>query len=199
MRNAEHTRMRIRRQAAELFNIKGYAGASLSDIMQATALEKGGIYHHFGSKEQLALEAFDYAADVVRQRFLQAQDGKHDSRALLVAFVDLFRSYIERPPLRGGCPVLNTAIESDDTHPVLAARARSVVDEWRTFVTGVVEQGKQRGEVVATVDGDALATLMIATLEGGLMLTKLYDDGVHLHRAAAYLTEYLERVVQPTS
>ena len=61
MRKGERTKQEIIRKAAPIFNEKGYDGAALSDLMRATGLEKGGIYRHFDSKEQLAAEAFDYA------------------------------------------------------------------------------------------------------------------------------------------
>src|SRR6266853_254173 len=61
MRKGEQTRHEIIRKAAPIFNQKGYEGAALSDLMEATGLEKGGIYRHFDSKQQLAAEAFDYA------------------------------------------------------------------------------------------------------------------------------------------
>ena len=59
MSKGEQTRERILARSAQLFNRQGYSGSSLSDIMRETGLEKGGIYNHFSSKEQLALEAFD--------------------------------------------------------------------------------------------------------------------------------------------
>src|ERR1700755_2682335 len=61
MRKGEETRQRIIAAAAPIFNKQGYAGCALSDIMAATGLEKGGIYRHFESKEEIAAEAFDYA------------------------------------------------------------------------------------------------------------------------------------------
>ena len=61
MRKGEQTRQEIIREAAPIFNQQGYDGAALSDLMKATGLEKGGIYRHFESKQQLAAEAFDYA------------------------------------------------------------------------------------------------------------------------------------------
>ena len=61
MTKGERTRQEIVRNAAPLFNTKGYEGTSLSDLMAATGLQKGGIYRHFASKEELAAEAFDYA------------------------------------------------------------------------------------------------------------------------------------------
>src|SRR6266487_2891191 len=76
MSKGEQTRERILARSAQLFNRQGYFGASLADIMRETGLEKGGIYNHFSSKEQLALESFDYAYGLVQQRVRQALAGK---------------------------------------------------------------------------------------------------------------------------
>ena len=57
MSKAQETKTRIIEQAATLFNQQGYSGTSVSDLMRATGLQKGGIYNHFVSKDELALEA----------------------------------------------------------------------------------------------------------------------------------------------
>src|ERR1700756_2896250 len=61
MSKGEQTRQAIIEKAAPLFNQRGFEGCSLADIMQATGLEKGGVYRHFSSKEELAAEVFRYA------------------------------------------------------------------------------------------------------------------------------------------
>jgi len=61
MSKGQRTRERIVAEAASLFNQRGFDGSSMSELMEATGLEKGGIYRHFSSKEELAAEAFDYA------------------------------------------------------------------------------------------------------------------------------------------
>ena len=61
MRKGEQTRQDIIRKAAPIFNQKGYDGAALSDLMRATGLKKGGIYRHFESKQELAVDAFAHA------------------------------------------------------------------------------------------------------------------------------------------
>ena len=68
-----------------MFNRQGYVGASLRDLIDATGLEKGGIYNHFGSKEQLALEAYDYAMTRVTERLARSQDGATDAVDRLTA------------------------------------------------------------------------------------------------------------------
>ena len=94
MRDGERTREHIIERAAALFNQQGFAGASMSDIMAATGLQKGGIYRHFGSKEQLALEAFDYAVARMADRFREALDGKENAVDRLGAVIEDRKSVV---------------------------------------------------------------------------------------------------------
>lgn len=196
MRKGEETRQRVVAQAATIFNVSGYAGTAISDIMAATGLEKGGIYRHFESKEQLALAAFDYAAGQVRERFASALSGHAHTADQLLAFLAVFRSYAEHPPLAGGCPVLNTAIESDDTNPALRARVRAVIDEWRGAIRTLVRTGITRGEIRPNVDADQLALLVIATMEGAVMLARVLDDAAPLEQAYTHLATYIAQQVR---
>jgi TetR/AcrR family transcriptional repressor of nem operon len=196
MSKGEETKERLLHQAAELFNKQGYSGSSLSDVMRATGLQKGGVYNHFESKEKLALEAFDYAADLVRKRFAQALEGKSNAIDRLLALVSVFRTYVNNPPVPGGCPVMNTAIECDDSNPALLERAQKAMDEMRGTIHRIVSKGIAKAEVRPNVDGDRVATLLIATFEGGLMLSKLYRDSVHARRIADYLVDYIEAEVK---
>ena len=196
MSKGEQTREMILARAAQLFSRQGYFGSSLSDIMHETGLEKGGIYNHFASKEQLALEAFDYAVDQVSQRTRLALAGKVNAIDRLLAIITVFQGLIEDPPLVGGCPILNTAIEADDAQPALRDRARNAMDNWRTTIHRIVQKGIARQEIRPEVDADVLATLLIATLEGAIMLSKLYGDMVHMHRAVDHLTSYINTNVR---
>ncbi|MBE3559863.1 MAG: TetR/AcrR family transcriptional regulator [Ktedonobacteraceae bacterium] len=192
MSKGERTRQMILERVAPLFNCQGYFGASLSDIMQQTGLEKGGIYNHFASKEQLALEAFDYAIARVRQVTRQALSDKKHAVERLYALISVFTAMIEDPPVAGGCPILNTAIEADDAQPALRARARHAMDEWFVTMRRILTKGIARHEIRPDVDIEAFATLFVATLEGGIMLSKLYGDPIYVRRCATYLTHYIE-------
>lgn len=196
MRKGELTRERLLAQAAQVFNQRGFFGASLSDLMQATGLQKGGIYNHFESKEALALEAFDYAIGRIDQCFRDALADASSAQDRLLAMIGVLQSLAENPPIRGGCPVLNTAIESDDAHPALRDRARNAMDQWRTAIQRIVVRGIKSGELRPEIDPDEVASLLVATLEGGVMLSKLYNDPVHIRRCAAHMTSYVEQLVQ---
>lgn len=196
MRNGEQTRENIVRQAAGLFNRQGFAGASMSDVMAATGLQKGGIYRHFESKEALALEAFDYAVDAMGRRFAEALEGKPHALDRLRAVVGVFAGIPEDPPVPGGCPMLNAMVEADHGNPTLRDRARRAMDGLRRLVARTVEEGVTRGEVRAGTDGDALATVLVATMEGAVALSQAYGDPVHVRRASEHLEWYLEERVR---
>jgi TetR/AcrR family transcriptional regulator, transcriptional repressor for nem operon len=191
MRKGEQTRQEIIRKAAPIFNQRGYDGAALSDLMRATGLEKGGIYRHFESKEQLAAEAFDYAWKLaIDTRFEGTQDVPNavDRLKLIV------RNFRDRRAglVRGGCPLVNTAIDSDDAHPRMRRKARQALDYWLGRLESIAEEGTRRGEVRSAVDSEELATLIVNTLEGGLMVSRLQRRDDALDLACRHLEEYLE-------
>ncbi len=196
MRKGEQTRERILLRAAGLFNQKGYFGASLSDVMRVTGLQKGGVYNHFESKEKLALEAFDFALKMITGRIERALSGHRHAAERLLALISVFRAYTSGSPIPGGCPVMNTAIESDDAHPGLQRRARHAMNQWRELLRTIVRKGVERKELRPSADADFVATLFIASLEGAIMLTKLYNDPVHITRVADHLSEYVETTLR---
>ena len=191
MRKGEMTRRRIVERSAAVFNTRGYFGSSMNDLVRQTGFEKGGIYNHFAGKEELALEAFDYAAGVMGERFRSALEGREGAIERLFAVVDVLGGLAEDPPVAGGCPVLNTAVESDDAHPALKARAAQAATDWLRLLGSIVKEGVGSGELGVGTDPRATASVVVATLEGALMLSKLHDDPAHMHRAVDHLKEHL--------
>lgn len=192
MGRGERTRQQIIERAAPLFNRQGFAGASLSDIMAATGLQKGGIYRHFESKEELALRAFDHATAIMGERFAAALREQRTAPDRLRAIIEVFRGLVADAPIPGGCPVVNTAIEADDGNPALRTRARTAMDRLRAMVRRTVEEGVARGELHPGTDPDTFATVLISTMEGAVVMSRLYGDRVHVDRAAEHLERWIE-------
>ncbi len=188
MRKGERTKEFILEQSAILFNKQGYASTSLSDIMAATKLEKGGIYNHFASKEVLMQEAFLFAIAKVEERYNTLIEERKDARSRLHAILEVFKSFITNPPpIKGGCPMLNAAIEADDALPILRPSVRRALEGWRTAIKGILERGIARGELRRDVDPEGFSSVMLAALEGAIMLSKMYRDPVHIERVLAFL------------
>ncbi|HEU5370565.1 MAG TPA: TetR/AcrR family transcriptional regulator [Ktedonobacterales bacterium] len=192
MSKGEQTHHMIVERAANVFSRQGYFGSSLTDLMKETGLEKGGIYNHFRSKDELALEAFDYAIKLTWGYVERELPGKTNALDRLRAMLVGYRRVVEELPLPGGCPLLNTAVEADDAHPALRQRAQQAMTNWRAWIQRTVARGLAAGEIRPETDGDLLATIIISTIEGAVMMSKLYGDTIHIQRAAEYLAAYLD-------
>jgi TetR/AcrR family transcriptional repressor of nem operon len=195
VRKGEQTRQEIIRKAAPIFNQKGYTGAALSDLMRATGLEKGGIYRHFESKEELAGDVFDHAWKV-------AMDARFEGTEEIPNTVDrlkqIVRNFRDRRNglVPGGCPLLNTAIDSDDGNPQLRVKARQALGSWLDRLQSIAEEGKRLGEVRYDVNSGKLATLIASILEGSFMVTRLQRNEEPLDLACQHLEEHLETKVR---
>jgi AcrR family transcriptional regulator len=195
MSKGETTRQQIIRKSAPVFNQRGFAGASMHDIMQATGLEKGGIYRHFETKQQLAAATFRYSLD----QAIQARIGDIDPRATALAQLCLMvHAFAERPsPVPGGCPLMNTAVDADDTNPELLQLAREGVQSWKARIVAITCGGIQSGHIRSDTNPIAVANLIISTLEGALLLARLEASREPLEDACRSLTAHLESLAAP--
>jgi TetR/AcrR family transcriptional regulator, transcriptional repressor for nem operon len=189
----EATRRRIVEQSAPVFNRHGYSGTSMAELMDATGLEKGGIYRHFTSKQELAAAAFDYAWAAVNE---PRERGLEDCPTSVGKLLLLVKNFVEQPQrtIPGGCPLLNTAIDSDDGNPVLRGKAQAALHQWRASIVDIVCEGQRSGELRADVDPTQVATILIATLEGAVMMSRMEKNRDPLFQAGKHLQEYLERL-----
>ncbi|UWZ86790.1 TetR/AcrR family transcriptional regulator [Occallatibacter riparius] len=189
MTKGEETRQKIIELAAPLFNQLGYAGCSMQDIMAATGLEKGGLYRHFSSKEELAEEAFRYSVSrVMNLRW----DGVDEVEGAVEQVQFMVRRFVEvRSTIPGGCPVMNTAIEADDGNPVLRKLAREALQQWKQKIATIVEAGIERKEIKADVEPRRIANSVIAALEGAQMISRLEGSSEAMHDAKAMLDTFL--------
>jgi TetR/AcrR family transcriptional regulator, transcriptional repressor for nem operon len=190
----ERTKQQIIEQVAPLFNAQGYFGTSLSDVLEVTGLPKGTIYRYFESKDELALAAFDFAYARLRERFAKAIRENKNTVKRLLAIITEYSNILDDPYLYGGCPILNTAVEGDDAHPVLLQRAREAMDEWRKMIHITVRNGKQRKEM-KQVNEDEIASILISSIEGAIVMAKLYDDKKHIRRTVEHLKSYVQAAV----
>lgn len=180
MKKGEKTKDFIIRQAAVLFNQKGYFGSSISDLTRVTGMQKGGIYNHFENKDQLALEAFEHAATVLRASFVDAMANKKTAFEKLSAVISVYQNAYDNPPLAGGCPVLNTAIESDDTHPALKEKAQMAMGSFLELIRSLLRLGIEQGEFKEEIEVQEFSIYITSVIEGGVMLSRLYEDNSHI-------------------
>lgn len=176
MTKSEKTRQMIIERSAVLFNERGFAGTSMSDIMDETGLTKGGLYGNFKSKEEIAVAAFlhsvKYVSKVIRKR-TRFIDNSLDKLKTVVYF---YKERVLDPPVKGGCPILNTSIEADDNNPVLKEEVVKAMQFWHKRIVTTIEEGIQNEEIIPEAKPVELATFFIGCIEGGIMMARINND-----------------------
>ncbi|HWV30846.1 MAG TPA: TetR/AcrR family transcriptional regulator [Dyadobacter sp.] len=192
---AERTRNFIIEKTAEIFNRKGYAGTSMSDITEATGLTKGSIYGNFENKEEVALAVFEYNRSLVFNT-VQAQLEKAETYLeKLMVYGRVYRDVIASVGDRGGCPILNTAVEADDTNIPLQLSAAKALFSWKKNIIGIIEKGTEAGEFRQGVNAEQMAVSIIALIEGGVMFSKATNDYGNMDHVLATV-QTLVRVIK---
>lgn len=172
MTKAEKTRQFIIDKAAPLFNKKGYADTSLADLLDEVKLTKGSLYGNFASKEEIAVEAF-------KQNFDWLKNGYRGELVKGKTSIERLQRLVNYPLLnfkefatRGGCPIMNAAIEADDNMDFLLPHVKEAFSNLKKLIVQIIAAGKQSGEIKASADEEQTAVVLIALIEGGLMLAK---------------------------
>lgn len=176
---SERTRAFIIESTAGIFNTKGYAGTSLTDLTQATRLTKGSIYGNFDNKEEVALAVFDYNYGKVFNIIKAEMDKCATWKDKLMVYYNVYDNFQKYPFPIGGCPVLNTATEADDTHPALRKKAADALATWRANIVGIVERGIKAKEFKPATDAEQFAITIMAMIEGAIMIGNVTKEPKH--------------------
>ena len=174
MPKAEQTRAFIIEKAAPVFNTKGFAGTTLTDLENATGLTKGSIYNNFDNKDEVARAVFDFNLDQV-SNLIDAEMSLHRSaKGQLMAYVKVYGDgSLKYPFPKGGCPILNTAVESDDTHPELRKKAAAAILAWKARIVSLIKMGIDSKEFRPAVDAESTALTIVAAIEGAVMISRV--------------------------
>jgi AcrR family transcriptional regulator len=188
---SERTKQFIVERTAPIFNKKGYAGTSLSDLENATGLTKGSIYGNFENKDEVALAAFDYNFNRVTLYIKEKILATDNSIERLLVYPKVYRDFLKIPFLKPGCPVLNTSTEADDTHPKLKERAANALHFWKTSIENQIKRGIQRGEIKEDTNPTEFAVILMSLIEGAIMQAKVTGRPTELRIAMNYLEKLI--------
>lgn len=180
---AERTRRFIIEKTAGVFNTKGFAGTSMSDLTAATGLTKGSIYGNFENKEEVALAVFDHNHAQVTKAVARQMEKAVTCYDKLMVYARTGHFLLNAYPV-GGCPILNTAVEADDTNGLLKERAAGAVMDWKKSIESLVRAGMATGEFKPGLDAAQLALSIIALIEGGIMIARVTDKPAHLNKVS---------------
>lgn len=183
MSKAENTKAFIIEKVAPVFNKKGYAGTSLSDMTAATGLTKGSIYGNFENKDEVAIAVYEYNTKRLAEGQKAAVALEAAYLGKLKAFAEFYRTSWKKMFEHGGCPVMNASVEADDNLPFLKKYVQGTIKNWVTVIVKIIDGGKESGEFKKSISSSDYAYMIITILEGGIMLSKITNSQNHLFNA----------------
>ncbi|MDI2130312.1 TetR/AcrR family transcriptional regulator [Yinghuangia seranimata] len=186
------TRQRILDTAAGLYQRQGYLGTGLNQILAEAEAPKGSLYFHFpGGKTQLTTEAVGLSGSRYASRMAEVVAAATGARDGLAGLAGLFAESLTSSDYTTGCPVAVVALEAGTDEPV-RAQCDQVFDGWLAGLRlALVRWG------VAESAAPALATLVLSSIQGAILLAKVRQDTAPLHSVAAQLADLVESSVAP--
>jgi AcrR family transcriptional regulator len=184
---SERTRQFIIEKTASVFNEKGYAGTSMTDLTDITGLTKGSIYGNFENKDEVALAAFDFnfskVSAFIKSKIVE-RPGTIDK---LLVYPETYRQFLKLPVFKTGCPILNTSTEADDTHPALKEKAANALKIWKGYLEKHIHAGIEKKEIKASTNASAFASILMSLIEGAVMQAKVTGKTTELNHTMDFL------------
>ena len=189
------TREALVERAGDLFRARGFRATSIGDVVEHTGVPKGSLYHHFPSKDQLGYAVLDRWRDEFQTRFiapLLAAEGPAPLERV-TRFLEQFVEAQRAGTCRGGCPFGTLAAEMADVHEGFRTRLAETFEGFAGAIATQLRRAQTQGTLRGDADVTALATFLVATLEGGVLLAKVYRSTVALDSAVSAARAHLER------
>ena len=190
-RKGQETRQRIVDAAADLIVRQGVAHTTIEDVRAAADVSSSQLYHYFEDKPALVRAVVDRQADTMvggQENFdFSTLDGLRAWRDFVVAGQREHRCI-------GGCPIGSLGGELAETDSDARAHVAEGFKRWEATIQSGLREMHARGELPSDTDPDTLALALLATLQGGLLLTKIKRDTKPLEAALDAMIELVARL-----
>lgn len=190
---AQQTSEYIIQKVAPIFNKHGYYGTSMSDLVEATGLTKGAIYGNFKNKEELAFIAFRYNVERVVTKIREELSGIKSPLQQLYGLTNFYRTYKAYTVEFGGCPILNIGVDAKDQNPELLERVQEVILRLQGYITRMIQNGIDAGEVRKEVNPKTYARKFFTLIEGAVFMSATMNDDSYIQEMMAHIDGIIGR------
>jgi TetR/AcrR family transcriptional regulator, transcriptional repressor for nem operon len=169
----ERTRARIVSEAARLMHEGGVAETTIEDVKAAAGVSSSQLYHYFADKEQLVQAVIDHQAGLIVGTTEQADLG---TPAGLRAWRDLVVTQVAQASGQGGCPLGSLGGQLAETDATARGQIADGFGRWADALRKGLRDLAAAGQLRPGLNPDALAVTLLASLQGGLLLTQVQRD-----------------------
>ncbi len=186
-------RERILQQAEHVIHLKGFGAASMDEIAKASGMTKANLFHHYGSKSELALAVLDFKISEFRSRKVEPLCAQAAPELAVEKMFHDAAGFFAGNGCKAGCFVGNIALEMSDRDELFRERVGRFFAEWAASMAECLERGKAAGYFRGTLDSKAAAESIIALYEGAIMLARCRRDAKIFRRVADVARSVLEQ------
>lgn len=162
---------------------KGYAAASVRDVVAEAGVPQGSFTNHFRSKESFSGEVLDlYFAHVRRLVSEALDDDGATPRGRLLRYLDIITGRLEADGFHRGCLIGDFSLEAAPLSEMMRSRLSEIFLEWRARFAACIAEGQSIGEIDATFAADDLADFLLASWEGAILRMKVERSAAPLER-----------------
>lgn len=172
---SERTKQHIIEQAAPIFNEKGISGTSVDDVLKAANVAKGCLYNHFEDKAALSGEVADYLLKRITDKVSFTINKQSSARDKIFAYLDFNKNPLE-PPIEGGCPIFNLAVECDDNYPHIKEKIKTTFESSQKLFSSILKSGIKNGEFSEALNADEFAIKMFSSIEGAIVICRVLNN-----------------------
>ncbi|MDP2982046.1 MAG: TetR/AcrR family transcriptional regulator [Candidatus Latescibacter sp.] len=186
-----NTKKRVLDGATRLIHTKGFRATSVGEIISAAGIRKGGLYHHFLSKDQIGLEVLECMKRKFMEFLEETLSGNQPGEALEFFFNSVLLKHKEAGFV-GGCIFGNMALEMADDNKIFAETTARVFSNWIQKIENVVHAAQENSQVRRDIPARLLAQHIVMAIEGGIMLSRLTKDETPLKECLELLRKMLQ-------
>jgi len=180
--------------AAELMQRQGYHGTGLAEVLSESGAPRGSMYFHFpGGKEQLACEALRASGSKWKERIAAIVAETKDPTQIVGRVITMLGDDLEASDYRVGCPVATVALEAAGDSEAIRETCSEHFAGWESIVARHLESNGMHPEAAKVA-----ATMTLASIEGALLLARVYKSRVPLERVALALSVQLPALLRPS-
>ncbi len=190
MGEGELTRERVLDEATKLVLEKGFGATSVNDLLAAAGIKKGTLYYHFPGKDALGLAVLERA----RTAFLASVDeclSATTPQRGLRRFFDFVLARHRSRGFVGGCLFGNTALEMSDASARYADCVSDLFQQWTSRIEAVILAGQRADQFRSDIPAEHLAQVIVSTIEGGIMMSRLQKQEGPLKRCLDCLQTFV--------
>jgi TetR/AcrR family transcriptional regulator, transcriptional repressor for nem operon len=190
--DTSNTKDFILQKVAPIFNKKGYAGTSLSDLTEATGLTKGAIYFYFQNKQELAVEAFKLNVKKVTLPLSLQLSQRVNSLEKLQVLTNYYRDYYTIIAENGGCPILNMGADANNINPALFDTVKKVSKRLERDLITIIQNGINNNEINPNINADMYGKNIYAMIEGSVFMAITRYDGSYINN----MMDMIDQLIQ---